>query len=99
MRRKCRSAQMTSLLRWMRKASVTRSYARECPENLGSGKPYDELIDSDIENQLRAVIYERINKKEMVSSSLADVKGKRDIYDSSQSSAKLTPLVDKYLGL
>ena len=73
--------------------------ALQWPENLGSGKPYDELIDSDIENQLRAVIYERINKKEMVSSCLADVKGKRDIYDSSQSSAKLTPLVDKYLGL
>lgn len=56
--------------------------ALQWPENLGSGKPYDELINSELENQMKALIHERTSTKK-----------------SSHSSEKLTPLVDKQLGL
>jgi hypothetical protein len=38
--------------------------AKEFPENLGSGKPYDEDIDSRAEDYLSAACYERTNKKD-----------------------------------
>jgi len=37
--------------------------AKSFPENLGSGKPYDEDIDSRLENYLAAVYYEKTGKK------------------------------------
>ena len=78
---------------------MTRSYAREWPENLGSGKPYDELIDSDIENQMKAVIYDRMNRKDAAQKCLGDVKKGKDLYDSISSSKDATTIVDKALNL
>jgi len=40
------------------------SKARQFPDNLGSGKPYEEDIDYRVEDFLTALSYEKSNKKE-----------------------------------
>lgn len=58
------------------------SQSLEWPENLGVGKPYDDLINTDPEMQLRAIVCERTGRKADARESLAAVRGSRALYDS-----------------
>jgi Tfp pilus assembly protein PilF len=40
------------------------SKAKQFPDNLGSGRPYEEDIDYRVEDYLTAIVYEKSNKKE-----------------------------------
>ncbi|MCM1501125.1 MAG: DUF5107 domain-containing protein [Bacteroidales bacterium] len=53
--------------------------AKEWPSNLGTGKPYEELIDSSMENLLTAIVYARQGRNDMADeylSKLNDADGK-----------------------
>ena len=45
-------------------AQASLEKAKLWPENLGAGKPYDNMIDLRIETYLEAMIYERTGKRE-----------------------------------
>ena len=50
------------------------SEAREYPWRLGVGKPYDELIDTTLEDWLSAIVYHRTGNTEKASEHLAEVR-------------------------
>ena len=50
------------------------SEAREYPWRLGVGKPYDELIDTTLEDWLSAIVYRRTGNTEKASEHLAEVR-------------------------
>lgn len=59
------------------------------PRNLGVGKPYPELINTDLENRLRAAIYEKMGENAKSQEILSNLKYKTD------SNATLLELIEK----
>ena len=52
-------------------ASVSR--AREWPENLGAGKPYEDMIDTRLEDYLEALAYENTKQKDKANEKLREI--------------------------
>jgi tetratricopeptide (TPR) repeat protein len=50
--------------------------AKVWPENLGAGKPYDEDIDSRLENYLEGLVYEKTKKPEQAKKKFTEVSRK-----------------------
>ncbi|MBO8483080.1 MAG: DUF5107 domain-containing protein [Bacteroidetes bacterium] len=48
--------------------------AQEWPESLGVGKPYDDLIDTTLENWLTAIVYKRLGSDSLSEEYLSKVK-------------------------
>lgn len=56
--------------------------AEQWPEHLGVGKPYQDRIDDDLENFMKAKIYEKMGRKDLMEAHANKVKNKK-INDSS----------------
>ncbi|HEY9489840.1 MAG TPA: DUF5107 domain-containing protein, partial [Chryseosolibacter sp.] len=60
--------------------------AKLWPENLGAGKPYDDMLDLRLENYLEALVYERTKQKDKAISKLSriasgGISGRKQITD------------------
>lgn len=61
--------------------------SREWPHNLGTGKPYDELIDYRLQDWMTAVAYARKGDKTAAADYLAKINGKREAWDEAYDKA------------